>query len=153
MKSELILWLIMKVTISSFMTEGVFNGQRKQTVNDFGKWEQNQRLHIYFNYFGNFVSPIYTFSLAWKFIVYRPIHSTNREKYLTILFIKEKCQLWPEMNTSPSISSSIRRKRYGFNMSEMDIRVVIPAPTKNNNINKKSKGFAYEEITTKYNKK
>ena len=84
-----------------------------------------------------FVSAIYTFSLAGNIIVYTPNQSTIREKYFNQIICKGKCQLWREINTSPSIYSFIdrvfsifRRKKYGSNPSEMDIKVVIPAPTK-----------------------
>ena len=55
---------------------------------------------------------------------------------LIMLFIKgKKYRLWREINTFPSISSLMdrvfsifRQKRYASNPSEMDIKVVIPAP-------------------------
>ena len=52
------------------------------------------------------------------------------------LSMKEKWQIWREINTSPSISSFIdrvfsifRQKNYGSNPSKMDIKVVISAST------------------------
>ena len=53
------------------------------------------------------------------------------------LFIKEKgCRLWREINTFPSISSLtdrvfsiFRQKKVRSDPSEMDIKMVIPAPT------------------------
>ena len=52
-----------------------------------------------------FVSPIYSFSMARNIIVHTQMQCTIREKsILIILFIKEKCRLWREINTSHSIS-------------------------------------------------
>ena len=55
---------------------------------------------------------------------------------LIILSIREKCRLFREKNTSPSIYSFIDRvfsisqqEKNGSNPLEMDIEVVIPAPT------------------------
>ena len=55
---------------------------------------------------------------------------------LFILTIEQRRRFWREENTSPSIFSIIdrvfsifRRKKTGSNPSEMDIKVIIPAPT------------------------
>ena len=70
-------------------------------------------------------------------IVYTPNQGTNREKYFNhTIYQRERCRLWREINTLPSISSFtdhvfsiFRRKKYGSDLSEMDIKIVIPAPT------------------------
>ena len=56
--------------------------QSKQTVKVFKKINTKLKAtELYIN-ISAFVSPIYTFSLAGNIIVFTPIHSTNREKYL-----------------------------------------------------------------------
>ena len=83
------------------------------------------------------ISLIYTFSRAGNIIVYTPSQSTNREEYFNYVHYKDKrCRLWREINTFSSISSLIgcvcstfRRKKYKPNPSEMDMKVLIPAPT------------------------
>ena len=71
------------------------------------------------SHFSIFISPIYTFSFT-----------------PTIKITKETCRLWRETNTIPFISSFtdrvfsiVRRKMYGSNPSQMDTKVLIPAPT------------------------
>ena len=84
-----------------------------------------------------FISPIYTFSLAGNIVVYTPSKGTNREKYFNHINYKDKrCLLWREIYTIPSISSLIGRvfsiirgKKHEPNPSELDIKVLIPAPT------------------------
>ena len=60
-----------------------------------------------------------------------------RKSALIIIFIKEKCRLWRETNTFPSIYSLtdrvfsiFRQKIYVSNPSEMNIKMLIPAPTR-----------------------
>ena len=66
----------------------------------------------------------------------RQVKVKNRKKYFNHKKYKEKCWLWREINTFPSISSFadrvfsiFRRKIYGSDQSEMEIKVIIPAPT------------------------
>ena len=76
-------------------------------------------------------------SLAGNIVVYTPNQGTNRQKYFNHnIYQRKGCRLWREINTLPSISSltdrvfSIsRQKRVRSDPSEMDIKVVIPAPT------------------------
>ena len=82
------------------------------------------------------ISPIHTFPWRETKIFKRQVKVKKARSTLFILSSKEKCQLWQEINSSPSISSNIdrvfstfRRKKYGYNPSEMDNKVVIPAPT------------------------
>ena len=93
----------------------------------------------YNNYFnkGTLDSPIGTF--PWlETIVYTPNQGTTRERYFNhIIYKGKKAEFWSEINTYPFILSFMdrvfsifRKKGYGFNPSEMDIKVVIPAPTK-----------------------
>ena len=89
-----------------------------------------------YNNIHTLVSPIFTFSLAGNIIVYTPIQSTNREKYFNHIIYFKKMPTLAGKNTSPSISSFIdrvfsifRRKKYMSNPSEMDIKVLVPAPT------------------------
>ena len=77
------------------------------------------------------------FSLARNTIVYTPDQGTNREKYFNhIIYQRERCRLWREINTFPSISSLtdrvfsiFRQKKVRSDPSEMDIKLVTPAPT------------------------
>ena len=70
-------------------------------------------------------------------MVYTPDQGTNREKYFNhINYQTERCRLWREINTFPSIPSLtdrvfpiFREKKVRSDPSEMDIKVVIPAPT------------------------
>ena len=110
--------------------------QLKQRVNVFKKINTVPKATKLYNPNSTFVSPIYTFSLAGNIIVYKPIQGTNKEKYFNHLSITEKCRLWRELNTSPSISSFIhrvfsifRRKKYGSNPLEKDTKVIFPTPT------------------------
>ena len=81
--------------------------------------------------------PIYTLSLVGNKVVYTPSQGTIRERYFNQINYKDKrCQLWQEINTFPSIHSLIscvfsilRRKKFEINPSEMDIKVLILAPT------------------------
>ena len=83
------------------------------------------------------MSPTWAFSLAGNRIVYTPSQGTNREKNFNQINYKDKrCRLWREINTFPSISSLLgcvfsffQRKKYEPNPSEMDIKLLIPAPT------------------------
>ena len=76
-------------------------------------------------------------SLAGNVINYTPDQGTNREKYFNRnIYQRERCRLWREINTLPSISSLtdcvfsiFRQKKVWSDPSEMDIKVVIPAPT------------------------
>ena len=93
----------------------------------------------YFSYINKstFFSPIYTFSLAGNIVVFTPSWSTNRGKYFSQKNYKDKrCQLWRKINTFPSISSLtgyvfsiFRREKYEPYPSQMDNKVLIPAPT------------------------
>ena len=74
------------------------------------------------------VSPIYTFSLARKIIVYTPHQGTNREKYFNHNNYKEKMatlagskHLSVHFSSMDRVISIFRRKKYGSNPSEMDI--------------------------------
>ena len=87
-------------------------------------------------FFGTFISPNYTFSLAGNIFIYTPSQGTNREKYFyKMQHQRLKCRFWCEINTFPSISSfigrvlSIRRKMDGPNSSQLDIKVLKRAPT------------------------
>ena len=81
--------------------------------------------------------PIYTFSLAGNKVVYTPSQGTIREMYFNHINYKDKrCQLWQEIKTFPSIHSLIscvfsifRQKKYESNPSEMENKVLFPAPT------------------------
>ena len=76
-------------------------------------------------------------SLAGNIIVYTPDQGTNREKYFNhIICQREKCRLWREINTFPSISSLtdrvfsiFRQEEVRSDPSKMDIKVFIPLPT------------------------
>ena len=76
-------------------------------------------------------------SLAGNIIVYTPDQGTNREKYFKYnIYQREGCRLWREINTLPSIFSLTDgvfsifwQKKVRSDPSEMDIKVVIPAPT------------------------
>ena len=95
------------------------------------------------------ISPVYAFSLTGNIMVYTPSQSTNTEKYFNHIIYKDKsCRFWRETNTSPSISSLLdcvisifRRKKYEPNPSEVDIIMVIPAPTQLIIINTKDQTF------------
>ena len=84
-----------------------------------------------------FSSPIYTFPWRETYLLTRQIKVQIGKSTLIILFIKEKgCRLWREINTLPSISSltdsvfpTFRNENVRSDPSEMDIKVVIPAPT------------------------
>ena len=93
-----------------------------------------QQLLLTIIYF--FVSPIYAFSLAGNVFVYTPSQSKNREKYFSHNNYKENCQCWRGINIFPAISSPIERifcifrsNMKGSNPSEMDMKVLILAPT------------------------
>ena len=76
-------------------------------------------------------------SLAKNINVYTPDQGTNREKYFNHnIYQSKRCRLWREINTLPSLSSLtdrvlsiFRQKKVRSDPSEMDIKVVIPAPT------------------------
>ena len=84
-----------------------------------------------------FSSPIYTFPWRETYLFARQIKVQIGKSTLIILFIKGKgCQILREINTFPSISSLtdrvisiFRQKKVRSDPSEMDIKVVIPAPT------------------------
>ena len=84
-----------------------------------------------------FFSAIYTFPWRENIIVYTPDEGKNREKYFNHnIYQREGCRLWREINTLLSISSLtdrvlsiFRQKKVRSDPSEMDIKVVIPAPT------------------------
>ena len=83
-----------------------------------------------YNNKNTFVSPIFTFSLAGNIIVYSPIQGTNMEKYFNHIIYKGK--ILTSLSNSFYMDrafSIIPRKKYGFNPSEMDIKVIIPAAT------------------------
>ena len=83
--------------------------QQKQTDNNVEFGTIPKDYNLYYN-ISTFVSPIYTFSLAGNIIVYtRQFKVQIGKSTLNILSIKEKCLLWREINTSPSISSSMDR--------------------------------------------
>ena len=91
---------------------------------------------IFYNHNCTFISPIYTFPWRETELFTRQIKVQIGKSTLIILFTKEKCRLWREINTFPSISfltdrvlSIFRQKRVRSDPSEMDIKVVIPAPT------------------------
>ena len=73
-------------------------------------------------------------SLAGNIFAYTADQGTNREKYFNhSIYQRERCRLWREKNTFPSISSLtdrvfsiFRQKKVRSGPSEMDIKVVIP---------------------------
>ena len=90
-----------------------------------------------YNHTCTFISPIYTFPWRETYLFTRQIKVQIGKSTLIILFIKEMgCRLWREINTLPSNSSLtdrvfsiFRQKKVRSDPSEMDIKVVIPAPT------------------------
>ena len=83
-----------------------------------------------------FVFPFCTIFLALNITVYTPSQGTNRAKHFIIVTMKEKCQLWRQMNNFPSFSSLkdhtfsiFRQKMYGPIPSDIDIQMLIPATT------------------------
>ena len=77
-------------------------------------------------------------SLAGNIIAYTPNQGTNREDYLNhIIYKGKKCRLTLAGNEHLSVHFFLHGPRifhlstekYGSNPSEMDIKVVIPAPT------------------------
>ena len=84
-----------------------------------------------------FIFPIYTFPWRETKMFSRQIKVQRGKNTLIILFIEEKgCRLWRETNTFPSMSSLtdrvfpiFRQKKLRSDPSEMDIKVVFPAPT------------------------
>ena len=91
---------------------------------------------VNYNHISTFISPIQTFSLAGIITVYTLTRGTKWEKVLKKSITKGKCRLWWETKNFPFISlligrniSIIRRKMYGPDPSEMDIKVLIRAPT------------------------
>ena len=133
MKTEFELYFVMKVIISSDY-EGKKGLQTNTTVND-SKGTIPNSYNLY-NNICTFVSPIYTFPWRKTKLFTRQIKVQIGKSTLIKLFIKAKCRLWREKNTLPSISSFtdrvfsiFRRKKYGSDPSEMDIKVVIPALT------------------------
>ena len=89
-----------------------------------------------YNINSTFVSPIYIFSLAGNIIVYTPNQDTVREKYFIHIIYKGKM---PNLAGKKQLSVniflhgprllSISAEKYGSNMSEMDTKLSIPAPT------------------------
>ena len=83
----------------------------------------------------NFVSPVYTFSLAGNIVASTPVQSTIREKKLFSYYLRSKNAdsggkkntlrpfLFSWTATFPSFDEN-----YGCNPSERDIKVIIPAP-------------------------
>ena len=64
--------------------------QSKQTVNVFNKNITVPKAANIYNNDSTFISPIYTFSLAGKIIVYTPIQGTITEKYFIHIICKGK---------------------------------------------------------------
>ena len=109
--------------------------QRKQTDNEFRNKCNTKGYNLY-NHNNTLVSPIYTFSLPENKFGYAPNQETNREKYFNQTIYDGKTPTLVRKNTSPSISSFMnlifsifQRKNCGSNPTEMDIKMVIPAPT------------------------
>ena len=98
-----------------------------------------------YNNNGIFVSPIYTFSLAGKIIVYTPIGDTNREKYFNHIIYKEKKPI-SAGNIHLSVHFFLHEPRL-FNLSTEKVRIqsvrngyqsgFSRADTINNSLNKR----------------
>ena len=75
--------------------------------------------------------------LGGNIIVYTPNQGTKREKYFNQIFYKGKnadfggkeTPLRPFLLSLTAAFPSFDGRKYGSNLSEMDIKVVIPAPT------------------------
>ena len=124
---------------NSFLQEGKYfriSNRRENEKRRILLQQYHSRNYLYY-ISNNFVSPIYTFSLAGKIIVYTPSQGTFREKYFNHTIYKGKnADFWWKINISPSICYLMDRvfsifwqKKYGSNPPEMDIKVVIPLPT------------------------
>ena len=107
-----------------------------QTVNKFNQRYHKRRLHFYI------ISIVLSFLLFILFLGgnHSCLHVKSKYKEgkgtLIILSRRGKCRLWRETNTFQSFSSFtdcvfsiFRRKKYASNPSEVNIKVVIPAPT------------------------
>ena len=84
-----------------------------------------------------FFSPIYTFRWRETYLFTRQIKvQLGKSSLITLFIIEMGCRLWRKINTLPSISSLtdrvfsiFRQKKVRSDPSELDIKVVIPAPT------------------------
>ena len=89
--------------------------------------------------------------MAGNINVYTPIQATKSGKYFNHIIFRRRL---PTLEGKKHLSvhfflvfSIFRRKKMGSNPSEMDIKVVNPAPTQKTLISKKDQtGFPYEEI-------
>ena len=125
--------------------EKAFNQSKQLMISENEYNTKGYKLLCYYS--STSVPPIYTFSLAGNINVYTPIECTNSEKCLTKLSIKEKCRLWREINTSPSISSFIDRVFSIFRQKKVRVKSVRKGyqigyhrtDKINNNMNKRRK--------------
>ena len=85
--------------------------------------------------FGTFVPPTCTFSLAGNMIAYIPVKLQTGKVTLIIRALKARWRLWWEINTFPPVSSlkgcvfpNFWQKMDEPNPSEMNVKVLIPAP-------------------------
>ena len=110
--------------------------QQKQTVNDVRFSTIPKACNLYNNK-SNFVSPIYTFSLAGNIIVYTPNQGENREKYFNHINYQGKTPTLTG-NKHPSVHFFFhrprlfhlsRKKMQRSSPSEVEIKLAIPAPT------------------------
>ena len=90
-----------KLSISYIMWEKGFNESKQLMISEM---ITKTKATNFCNKSRTFCSPIHTFSLAGNTNAHTPIQATNREKYLKRIICKEKCRLWREIITSPSIS-------------------------------------------------
>ena len=79
---------VTKVSISSIAREK--RVQQRETVYDFEQWVQFQKAANFYNINSNFLSPIYTFSLAGNMIFYTPNQGWNGERYFIHNIFKGK---------------------------------------------------------------
>ena len=125
---------VTKMSISSIMREKDLNKSKQLMISNWVQYRKTRNLCINNS---TFVSPIYTIPWRETKLFTRPFKVQKGEKYLNHIIYKGKMPtLAGNKHLSihfflhrPSLLPFFDKKKYGPNLSETDIKVVIPAPT------------------------